>query len=100
MNYSLNHAHFYSPVKAFRAPHLLRALSWVFASLMMLLAPPVQAQVATGDILGTVSDSSGALVPGRHRTGRKRGAHTKFGLRSLRALEVTPSALCSPARTA
>ena len=31
---------------------------------MLLLAPTVQAQVATGDILGTVSDSSGALVPG------------------------------------
>src|SRR5271169_5469356 len=38
--------------------------AWVIASLFLLAAIPVLAQVPTGTILGTVKDSSGAVVAG------------------------------------
>ncbi len=46
-------------------PHLLRnPLRWALVCLLVLSAFSLRAQVATGDILGTIADESGALIPG------------------------------------
>ena len=40
---------------------------------MLSLAPPLAAQVATGDVLGTVTDNTGAIVPGALHSHREHG---------------------------
>lgn len=50
-----------------------RAVKWIFVSCLavgiaVVIAPPVEAQVDTGAILGTVKDRSGAVIPGARVT--------------------------------
>ena len=60
---------------------------------VLLLALPVSAQVATGDILGTISDTSGALVPGAGVRLENSGTHEVRATTTKAAGEYIFSAL-------
>lgn len=53
-------------LQAFQQPPAaarLHLFSWLLLLVALLVLPPLYAQVATGDILGTVSDTTGAAIP-------------------------------------
>ena len=59
MNYSFDVS-----VRSKKRAYLTGSIAGLLALLMFVIACPARAQVATGDILGTVFDATGAFVPG------------------------------------
>ena len=64
--------------KLLRTPSQLRLLASLATCLLLLLTTSLGAQVATGDILGTVVDPTGAVVAGATVQVENSGTHDIF----------------------
>src|SRR5690242_8012709 len=54
-----------------------RTLLWI-ATVVLTFHPPARAQVATADLVGTITDASGSAVPGAIVTARNTGTGLSY----------------------